>query len=439
MMLAAIVLTLVILNGLFVAAEFAIVGAPLPALEHLAAQGHRRARFVLAIRRDPRLQDRFIATAQLGITFASLGLGMYAEHRVAELLLPYLAMLGTAAVASSHTVASVLAIAGLTYLHIVLGEMVPKTLALQHAQATALWIARPMAWIQAALRPLVLGLNGLGMFILGALGITRSTQHHAPDPETLRFVVEDSVAKGELEEDAGEVLAELFEFGQLTAVEVMTPRVRVLGLPRGANAAEIRAVLVRGRHARYPVYDETLDRIVGLVLMRDLLAILVDGRTLDGEAVRTVPFVPETSTLDTVLTRMRQSHTQFVVVMDEHGGTAGIVTIEDLFEEIVGEISDGSAVAPPIFEVEGELHTLGMTRLDELGEYLDRNLERPDVDTVSGLVLSLLDRPPEVGDRVAWQALEFEVRALHGRGVRECAVHLPVPSADVDESPAADG
>ena len=150
-----------------------------------------------------------------------------------------------------------LAIAGLTYLHIVLGEMVPENPGAA-ARAGHRVVDRPAhGLIQAALRPLVLGLNGLGMFILGALGITRSAQHHAPDPETLRFVVEDSVAKGELEEDAGEVLAELFEFGQLTAVEVMTPRVRVLGLPRGASAAEIRAVLVRGRHARYPVYDET--------------------------------------------------------------------------------------------------------------------------------------------------------------------------------------
>jgi len=420
-----ILLALVALNGFFVAAEFALVAAPRPAVERRAALGQRRARLVVQILRSPKSQDRFFATSQLGVTLASLGLGMYGEHVLASWFAAGLEGLGASRWIAAHAVASVLAVTVLTYFHVVIGEVLPKSLALQFAGRLVLWITPIMTAVRAALFPAVVLLHGLTGLVLRLFGVRRQPNaDRFYTPEELQFIVEESEESGLLKADAGRMLGELLEFGDLTAGQVMVPRVRVLGLPAGATAAEVQETLRRSAHTRYPIYERDLDHILGMVHVKDLLPRLRAGEPIAPSLVRPLPVVPETAALDAVLAAMRRGRSQMAIVIDEHGGTAGIVTLEDLFEEVVGEIDESQAPPPAVLDARGRHRVKGTLRLDELGQLFDRELGHEEVESVSGLVLMLLDRPPKVGDVVLYDGLRLEVTAVQGHGVRECAVSI---------------
>jgi CBS domain containing-hemolysin-like protein len=423
----AIITALILLNGIFVAAEFAIVGAPRAAIDARAAQGDRLARLVQSVLHDPRKQDRYIATAQLGITVASLGLGMYGEHVLADAIYGSLGSTGLPAWLVSHGVASVTAVGILTYFHIVVGEMVPKSVALQQAEQLALWITPPMIWTKNLLFPLVAGLNGLGNLVLKAFGVNRRAQNADQyyTPEELQLIVQESEELGALRSESGQMLQDLFEFGDLTAGQVMVPRVRISGLPIGLDPGGIREMLRSAAHTRYPLYEKDLDHIVGMVHIKDLLRLLIQNESIAPGHARPIPVVPETAELDAVLSVMRDERTLMAVVIDEHGGTAGIVTLTDVFEEVVGEIEEGPGAGAPVYRDRvGRLRVPGTMRLDEVGQEFDLDLEHEEVDSVSGLVLTILGRPPAVGDRVRYERLEFEVTAVKGHGVEQAAICL---------------
>ncbi|HEY7768075.1 hemolysin family protein [Longimicrobium sp.] len=433
-----IITVLILLNALFVAAEFAIVGAPRASIERRAAEGDAAARIVSNILKDPRRQDRYIATAQLGITVASLGLGMYGEHVLAEWIGHWLVGLGPLREAGAHTLASVLAVALLTYFHIVVGEMIPKSIALQQADKAAVWVTPPVLVVQKILYPLVIGLNALGNAVLRLAGINRyvASGEHYRTPEELQFIVRESQAGGMLRQESADVLQELLEFGDLTAGEVMIPRVHVVGIPAGATADEMLDILRSSPHTRYPVYEGSLDHITGVVHIKDILRRMPNRRALRPSEVREVPYIPETAEMDTVLAAMRRVNSQMAVVMDEHGGTAGVITIEDLFEEVVGEIEEGWVARPEIHRaLDGRLLVAGTVRISQVGEELGLVLEHDEVDTVSGLVLSLLDRPPLAGDVVEYDDVRFEVTAVEGHGVSECAVTPLLPPEGAEDAP----
>jgi CBS domain containing-hemolysin-like protein len=424
-----VILLLVIANGLFVAAEFAIVGASRASVEHQASQGHRLAQRVAYILEDPKRQDRYIATTQVGISVASLGLGMYGEHVMAEWMALRLAPFGELQWITAHTLASVIAIALLTYLHIVIGEMVPKALALQRAEQTALYVSPVIQALQTALLPVIVALNAIGNGLLRLIGVSRqdvgTERYHTT--EELQYIVEESQEGGMLRGESGHILRELFEFGDLTAGEVMVPRVMLSGIEVGASPGDIEAIVRHSPHTRYPVFIGDLDNIVGSVHIKQVLRHLIGGDPVTARDARRLPYVPGPMLLDEVMATMRRYRAQMAVVMDQHGGTAGLVTMEDLFEEVVGDIQEGAGRTSIVREGTGRIRARGTVRLEEAGAALGCTIEHPKVTTISGLVLLLLGRPANVGDVVNWQNARIEVAAVAGRGVADAIVTRVLP------------
>ena len=443
---ALIVLVLVVINGVFVAAEFALIGVSKASVAALTEEGHAGAKRLKSILDSPRRQDRYIATTQLGVTAASLGLGMYGEHALSQLVMDGLVGLGewgaeiggvmaTAltwiadhSFVTAHVFASLAAIAFLTFLHVVVGEMVPKSVALARPRATALVTVPITLASRLVLLPFAATLEWLSNRLLLLLGIDRSKgaegAHHTQ--EDLAHIVETSRAQGALRSESGRALIEMFSFSQLKAGDVMVPRVAVHAIEVGSTPEAISQVLKDGQHTRYLVYEEDLDQIVGMVHIRDLLQLLRKWEPLRSDLFWPITFVPENMTLDRVLGAMRRDRTHAVVVMDEQGGTAGMVTVKDLFEEVVGTIEEAAVDLEgrqeAFLDEEGRLHVHGTLRVAELAEVLNQELPPTDAETISGLVLLLLGRPAQVGDTVGYGPVRLVVIAVEGRGVKECLV-----------------
>lgn len=423
MSLTAIVLAsiaFVALNALFVAAEFALIGAPRLTLERRGAAGDTIARRVSQIVSNPRRQDRYLATAQLGITVASLALGMFGEHSLATYLTTTFDWVGPAT-------AAVGSLALLTVAHIVVGEMLPKGIALQRPIEVARWAYWPMQITLILLYPLVVTLNAFANASLRLVGVRRKVNphEHVYTPEELQLIVEESKQGGTLAGESGRILQELLEFDDLTAAQAMVPRVRVIGIPVGSTPEEVRRIVREQRRTRYPVFDGSLDQVIGMVHAKDLLRAMLRDEPVSASHARRVPVVPETATLDVVLKTMQQAHAHMALVVDEYGGTAGIISLEDLFEEVVGEIEEGlpkrRELAP---QPDGSARVAGTLRLGELGHHFDVDLEHEEVESVSGLILALLDRLPAVGDVIEYQQIRLEVLETSGRGVREALATL---------------
>jgi len=425
----AIILALLLANALFVAGEFAIVGVPRPSIERLASLGNVLARRVVRILDSAKRRDRYLATTQIGVSLASLGLGMYGEHVVAESIAVWLEPLNVSRWVAAHTIGSVVAVAILTYAHLVIGEMVPKALALQSAERTAMLVSPAIEGIGTAVLPLVVALDALRALTVRAIGIrgevAEEERYHST--EELQLIIQESQEEGLLRGESGRILRELFEFGDLKAWQVMVPRVHLVAVRVGTTADQLRDIVRTRPHTRFPVHTGDPDNIVGMVHIKDVLRhIVLDQPVTIGDA-RPVPYIPATTPLDKLLAAMRRARAQMAVVMDEHGGTAGIVTIEDLFEEVVGDIDEGRGRTPIWRDASGRLLVRGTVRLKDAGDAIGRSLEHPDVQTISGLVLALLGRPAAVGDGVTWNGVRIEVTAVSERGVADSALTYRIP------------
>lgn len=418
-----IILFLIFCNALFVASEFATVVAPKQSIEKRALDGDKTAQQIVAVIKEPARQDRYIAASQVGITIASLALGMYGEEVIAHWITQNLSASGIVEVAAVHLVASVLSLVLLTYMHVVLGEIVPKSLALQKSELVMFLLIRPMLFFMSLFKPIIFVLNGLNTVLLKTFfGIDRSkSSTPAFSADEIQLILEESETEGIISDEIGTVIKQMFDFGELVAEDIMVPRVHITALPVRPSRELVEECIRTATHSRFPVYTEDKDNIIGIVHIKDLAALLEEYND-NALTVNPVPFVPLSSPLKTVLESMREYRTHMAVVLDEYGGTAGIISTDDIFEEVIGEIDESITRHKIALLENGTLRVDGTVHLYELEEYLEISMAEETIETLSGLVLDRLQRPPRVGDSFSYKGLTIAVSKVKGRGAHTCII-----------------
>jgi len=426
----AVMLVLLLANSFFVAAEFALVSVRRTRVEELIADGNRTAQTVKQVIHDP---DRFIAATQLGITMASLGLGWVAEPALAHLIEPIFRVLPTTWVApSAHAVAAgAIAFALITFLHVVVGELAPKSVALAYPEQTALWVVKPTVLFENIFRPVIWALNGAGNGLLKLIGLHRAAGHQlVHSVEELKMLVSASTASGELEPREKEMLHNVFEFDDKRVREVMTPRPEIVAVDENTTIADFLQTFSEASHTRFPIYAENIDSITGFVSIKDVLrAISTQGAAaLDQTArdlARAALFVPESKTIGHLFAEMQARKVQLAIVIDEFGGTAGMVTLEELIEEIVGRLGDESEEEAPQVETIDERTTQidAQLRVEEVNEQLGIQLpEREDYQTIAGYILHTLHRIPKEGDQLKVENVKLTITAMKGPKIEKVLV-----------------
>ncbi|MDH3944780.1 MAG: hemolysin family protein [Anaerolineae bacterium] len=426
-----IILALIALNGLFVAAEFAIIAAPRTRLQRLAEEGSAIAARVLAILDDPEKQNLFITTAQVGITIASLGLGMYGENVMAEWLAEKLIHAGRFTDTVSHSIATVSAVGALTYLHVVLGEMIPKSLALQSSVGTVTRLAGVMRVLEKVFSPIVWILNQASLIVTRWLGfdLLTSSKRFFSAAE-LEYVVAKSESEGLIELSDKVIVENILDLKERTLEQVMTPRMRLVGIGINTSYPDAYHFICETTKTRYPVFEGNIDSIKGILHIKDILRWRSEHEKGEPDLkmlLRETLYLPESMQVLEGLRRMRRENIQMAIVLDEFGGTAGVVTLEDMIEEVVGEIQDefdSEEVNPIQVLAPGRLRVRGDVILDELNQHYELNLEHEEANTIGGLVMALLGSIPQGGEVVEHGGIAVKVLGVEEHAVSQVLVTL---------------
>jgi putative hemolysin len=411
------VAAIILLNAFFVAGEYALVTARKTRIQELVQQGNRRARAVLKIVANP---PRFIAAMQLGVTATSLAIGALGEQALAKVFDPIMA----------SVIAFTLAFLIITFLHVVIGELVPKGVALGHAETTALVVSGPVQGFFVVLKPLIWVLQKSSEAILRALGLQPpGGEMEVYSEAELKMLLNRSTEEGELEQQEQEMLYKVFDFADKEVSAVMVPRPEVVALSVELPPEEALAAVIESPYTRYPVYRGSLDEVVGVLHVRDLFSALVDrgiaGVQLE-QLLRPAHIVPETKDLAALLTEFRRTNQHLAVVVDEYGELEGIVTLEDLLEEIVGEIEDEFDLPDESVErlEDGRMRIDGTFPVDDFNEQFGQSLPSEDYHTIGGFVFGLLGRAPEVDDEVAANGCRFTVLEVEGSRIERLEVEF---------------
>lgn len=404
-------LLLVLLNGFFVAAEFAIVKVRPSQIELMAKTGSGAA--IMAKKIVAKL-DAYLSATQLGITLASLGLGWVGESLVEGLILDLFAFLGFAVdTVLIHRISIGIAFSIITVLHIVFGELAPKSIAIQRSEGVTLGIAYPLNIFYVVFRPFIWLLNGFANLILKAIGISPASEHEVHSPEELRFLVEQGNESGNMESTEYEIIRNAFDFSERTARQVMVPRTKVVGLNIELADEKMLDKVIDEGYSRVPVFKNSLDNIIGIIHIKDLLLrIRKKERIVIKDLMRPAHFVPESKRVSDLLRDFQRQRLHMAVVVNEYGGTEGIISMEDIVEEIVGEIQDEYDNESPIVEAvtEGKYKALGSASIADVNEYLPVAIEEnKEYDSLAGLLIYHFGRIPDDNEHIVIAPYEFTV------------------------------
>ena len=433
------IVVLVLLNGVLAGAEIAVVAMRDTRLNELIDKGSNAA---LAVRQLRGLPERFLATVQVGITLVSATAGAFGGAAFAEDLSPLIS--GALPFLSTYAeeLSFAIVVLGISYLSLVLGELVPKSLALRSSESYALFIGRPLLWLSVAARPLIWLLTASSNAVLKIFGDSTSFIETRLSPRELRQLLEEAGHAGTLHPQTAKIATRALGFSGLTAADAMVPRNEVVAVSRSASALELRALLSEKSHYRLPVYDGTLDNTVGYVSMKDLLALVWEGRPWNIDTlIRPAYYVlPSTKAID-LLTQMQRRHMPLAIVLEERGGLAGVVTVESLLEELVGKIFNESVLnepGPMKPEPDGSVTVPGSAMVRDVNRELAFDLpEEGDYTTVAGLCMVLTGRIPKKGTTIiTQQGYALEVLDASTRRIDKVRVHPPPPHAQKAKHPS---
>lgn len=437
LIVAAVVTLLIAVNGLYVAGEFSVVSARRSRLAGMAEGGNQTAGWLLDVLKQPVLLDGLVAACQLGITLSSLVLGYYGQANILRLLTPWLDGMETASRVALQSVLSIAILLTLTGLQVLFGELIPKNIGLQYPERTALVTAAAMRWSMLLYRPLIWLFNGSSQLFLRLIGAQAVGEHaHIHSPDEIVMLVEESRAGGVLEKEETQLLVNTLELRHETARRVMLPRNRMLAAPVDEACDTLLTLLANSPYSRLPLYETDIDHIVGFVHIRDLLNLHYlhhvagpDGQNAAPavrDQMRPVRFVPESIAAEDVLIIMQREHQHLVIVVDEYGGTAGMITVEDLIEEIIGEFEDEFDQGAPALELRSDnrLWVRGDIAIDELDDLFDLALPFADADTISGLLIAHLGQLPEVGDVIEIGEIRFRIEQMEFTRIERASVEL---------------
>lgn len=424
---------LVFLNGFFVAAEFALVKVRASQIEIKAKTGSRVANIAKHMTQH---LDGYLAATQLGITLASLGLGWVGEEVMTGIVSKFFLLFNVdMSTPVATNIGHVLAFAIITVLHIVFGELAPKSLAIQRPIGTTMGIALPLHFFYLLFRPFIWLLNGFANFILRLLGISTISGHEAHhSSEELQYLLDQGKESGALETNEHELIKNVFDFNERVVKNIMVPRTKISGIELNTPHRELLDIIIREGYSRIPVYDETIDKIVGIVHAKDVLPLLADNKEcVLKDIIRKPYFIPETKKINDLLSDLQLKRIQIAIVLDEFGGTAGMVTLEDIVEELVGEIQDEYDEEKPIVEkVSSSEFVIDATAsIYDVNEYLPHDLpEDGDYDTVAGLVSEIFGRIPEVGEAREFNGYNITILKKADQNVESVKLELVINSDD---------